>query len=53
MDGGIIYKDGEPLFLLTAYMEAVPSALPDGTPGFAAAYQIIGRMSRLCWDGLG
>ena len=53
MDAGIVYKDGEPLFILTAFTEHVPAALPDGTPGFAAAYQLIGRMSRLCWDALG
>jgi beta-lactamase class A len=52
MDAGIVYKEGEPLFILTAYTEAVPAELPDGTPGFAAAYQLIGRMSRLCWDAL-
>jgi hypothetical protein len=28
----------------------VPAALPDGTPGFAAAAQLIGRMARLCCD---
>src|SRR5436309_9934942 len=53
MDAGIIYKDGQPLFILTAYTEHVPEALPDGTPGFTAAYQLIGRMSRLSWDDLG
>ena len=53
MDAGIVYKDDQPLFILTAYTEHVPAALPDGTPGFAAAYQLMGRMSRLCWDGLG
>ena len=53
MDAGIIFKDGDPLFILTAYTEHVPEALPDGTPGFTAAYQLIGRMARLCWDGLG
>jgi beta-lactamase class A len=53
MDAGIIYKDGAPLFILTAYTERVPATLPDGTPGFTAAYQLIGRMSRLCWDALG
>jgi beta-lactamase class A len=52
MDAGIIFKDGKPLFILTAYTEHVPEALPDGTPGFAAAYQLIGRMSRLAWDAL-
>ncbi len=53
MDAGIIFKDDRPLCILTAYTEHVPVALPDGTPGFAAAYQLIGRMARLCWDGLG
>jgi hypothetical protein len=31
----------------------VPEALADGTPGFAAAYQLIGRMARLSYDALG
>ncbi len=53
MDAGIVYKDSRPLFILTAYTEHVPATLPDGTPGFAAAYQVIGRMARLCWDELG
>src|SRR5262245_53765844 len=52
MDAGIVYRDDRPLFILTAYTEHVPAALPDGTPGFAAAYQLIGRMARLCYDGL-
>src|SRR5438874_639856 len=37
MDAGIIFKDDHPLFILTAYTEHVPAALPDGAPGFAAA----------------
>jgi beta-lactamase class A len=53
MDAGIVYRDGQPLFILTAYTEHVPVELPDGTPGFAAAYQLIGRMARLCYDSLG
>jgi beta-lactamase class A len=53
MDAGIIFKDGMPLYILTAYTEHVPEALPDGTPGFTAAYQLIGRMARLAWDDLG
>ena len=53
MDAGIVFKDGAPLFILTAYTDHVPEALSDGTPGFAAAYQLIGRMARLCWDTLG
>lgn len=53
MDAGIIFKDGRPLCILTAYTEHVPAALADATPGFAAAAQLIGRMARLCYDGLG
>jgi beta-lactamase class A len=53
MDAGILFKDGRPLCVLTAYTDRVPAALPDGTPGFAAAAQLIGRMARLCYDELG
>jgi beta-lactamase class A len=53
MDAGIIFKDDRPLCILTAYTDHVPAALPDGTPGFAAANQLIGRMARLGYDRLG
>ncbi|MGH7333512.1 MAG: serine hydrolase [Candidatus Rokuibacteriota bacterium] len=53
MDAGIVYKGERPLFILTAYTEHVPDALADGTPGFAAAYRLIGRMARLSYDSLG
>jgi beta-lactamase class A len=53
MDAGIIFKDDRPLCILTAYTERVPASLADGTPGFAAANQLIGRMARLCYDRLG
>jgi beta-lactamase class A len=53
MDAGIIWKDDRPLCILTAYTDHVPAALPDGTPGFAAAAQLIGRMARLSYDRLG
>ena len=53
MDAGIIFKDGRPFCILTAYTDHVPAALADGTPGFAAAAQLIGRMARLCYDELG
>jgi len=39
--------------VLTAYTVGVPEALADGTPGFAAAYRLIGRMARHCYDDLG
>jgi beta-lactamase class A len=53
MDAGIVFKDERPLFILTAYTDHVAEALPDGTPGFAVAYQLMGRMSRLAYDRLG
>jgi beta-lactamase class A len=53
MDAGIIFKDDRPLCILTAYTDYVPAALADGTPGFAAANQLIARMARLCYDTLG
>jgi len=53
MDAGIIFKGDAPLFILAAYTDRVPVALADGTPGFAGAYQLIGRMARLCYDELG
>jgi len=53
MDAGIVFKADRPLFILTAYTEHVPAALPDGTPGFTAANTLIGRMARLAYDALG
>jgi beta-lactamase class A len=53
MDAGIVFKDDRPGFVLAAYTDRVPPALPDGTPGFTATNQLIGRMARLCWDSLG
>ena len=53
MDAGIIFKNDRPLCILTAYTDHVPAALSDGTPGFAAANQLLGRMARLCYDRLG
>jgi len=52
MDAGIVYRGGAPRFILTAYTDRVPEALADGTPGFAAAYQVIGRLARMAWDAL-
>ena len=53
MDAGIVYREGKPLYILTMYTEHVPAALPDGTPGFTAAYQLMGKMARLAWDSIG
>src|SRR5258705_13378041 len=52
LDAGVVYRGERPLFILTAYTDRVPAALPDGTPGFTAANTVIGRMARVCWDAL-
>ncbi len=52
MDAGIVWKGERPAFILAAYTDHVPVALPDGTPGFTAANTLIGRMARVCWDAL-
>jgi beta-lactamase class A len=53
MDAGIVWKGERPAFILTAYTDHVPIALPDGTPGFTAANTLIGRMARVAYDALG
>src|SRR5262245_25233372 len=52
-DAGIIFKADRPLCILTAYTVGVPDAVADGTPGFAAAYRLIGRMAQLSYNELG
>jgi len=52
MDAGIVFKADAPLFVLAAYTEHVPVTLPDGTPGFTAANQLIGGLARRAWDVL-
>jgi len=51
-DAGIIYQGNQPLFILTAYTDEVPLELPDGTPGYTAAIQLIAQLCRLCYDAL-
>jgi beta-lactamase class A len=49
-DAGIVYAAEEPAFILAAYTNGVPPALPDGTPGFAAAATLIGTLARTAFD---
>ncbi|MFN8521521.1 MAG: serine hydrolase [Chloroflexota bacterium] len=49
-DAGIVYVEGAPRFVLACYTENVPRDCPDGTPGFAAAASVIGRLARACYD---
>ena len=51
-DAGIVFQRERPLFILSVYTEHVPAELADGTPGFAAAGQLIARLARTAWDTL-
>ncbi|WP_426959404.1 serine hydrolase [Muricoccus radiodurans] len=53
MDAGIVFRDSAPLYIITVYTDRVPDVMPDGMPGYAAAFSTAGRLSRLCWDALG
>jgi len=52
-DAGIVYAADDPAFILTTYTNGVPVALPDGTPGFAAAATLIGTLARTAFDDIG
>jgi beta-lactamase class A len=52
-DAGIVYRDGQPLFILAVYTDQVPTQMPDGLPGHASACATIGRLARACWDAIG
>lgn len=51
MDAGIVYRNGAPSFIITAYTDEVPQVMPDGTPGYTIALETIGRLAQACWDG--
>ena len=51
-DAGIVFQGDRPRFILAAYTNDVPRALPDGTSGAAAAALLIARLARTCWDAL-
>ena len=51
-DAGIVYDGDRPLFVLTAYTDKVPDVLPDGEPGHTVAQELIGRLSRACYDAV-
>jgi beta-lactamase class A len=50
MDGGVVYRADAPRFIISVYADRVPDTLPDGLPGFTAAYATAGRLTRACWD---
>lgn len=52
MDGGIVFRNGRPLFIMTGYTDQVPLEMPDGLPGYVSAFNTLGRLARACWDGI-
>lgn len=50
MNAGIVYRDGAPFYIIAAFTDQVPQAMPDGTPGYTVSLETIGRLSRVCWD---
>jgi len=49
-DAGIVYFEGAPLFILSAYTDGVEAELPNGEPGHTVAYDLTARLARLCFD---
>jgi beta-lactamase class A len=52
MDAGLVYKNDRPRYMISVFTDRVPETLPDGLPGFTAAYATAGRLARLCWDAM-
>ena len=52
MDGGVVFRRGSPLFIVTAYTDQVPLEMSDGMPGYVSAFNTLGRLARACWDGI-
>jgi beta-lactamase class A len=50
MDAGVVYRGDTPRFIISVYLDRVPDVLPDGLPGFTAAYATAGKLTRACWD---
>lgn len=50
MDVGIVFHGARPAFILAAFTDHVPETMPDGLPGFAAAFRTVALLSRACWE---
>jgi beta-lactamase class A len=50
MDAGVVYRGETPRFIISVYCDRVPDTLPDGLPGYTAAYATAGKLTRACWD---
>jgi beta-lactamase class A len=50
MDVGAVFHDGSPLYIIAAFTDQVPLIMSDGTPGYTASLDVIGALSRVCWE---
>lgn len=50
MDAAIVFKDGVPLYIMSATTDQVPRIMPGGLPGRVASTAVISELSRACWD---
>ena len=50
MDVGIVYRDGLPLYIITAFTDNVPQVMDDGTPGYTISIETLGKLSQICWS---
>lgn len=51
-DAGIVFKNGEPRFVLAVYIDGAPREQRDGPNGQTAAKAHGARLCRTCWDAL-
>lgn len=50
MDAGVVYRDGAPLYIMSALTDHVPNVVPGGASGEAVAMDTVAKLSRACWD---
>ena len=50
MDVGVVYRGQRPAYIIAGFTDHVPEVMPDGLPGFAAAFHTLAQLSRACWD---
>jgi beta-lactamase class A len=50
-DAGVIYHNGEPLYILSVYTEGVPVDFPHASGRYVASNHVA-HLSRVCWDAL-
>lgn len=51
-DVGIIFRNEDPLFILTVFSESIPANLPDETPYIYAASKLIGELGLECYRAM-